>query len=70
MNKDPKASINAVCATIEKDHRDRWVTTYPAVDCGYDCKHCGWNPFEAKRRMSTGIVLERDGRKSIHFVRA
>lgn len=66
-----KASLRAACGCVSKDKNDRWVTEYPVVDCSYNCKHCGWNPSEAKRRMETGYYyVDTLGRKTLCFHRA
>lgn len=58
-NNRSKALMNAPCGT---------PGNYPAVDCDLDCKHCGWNPEEAKRRMETGhFVYGENGLRSLHF---
>lgn len=65
-----RALINAPCKMIYEDDRDKVKTEYPAVDCSEDCKHCGWNPKEAERRMATGKIVEKYGLKTLHFNRA
>ena len=54
-----KKSINAPCVYTGKDSRTGASTLYyPAVDCGYGCDACGWNPIEKKRRLKTGEQKE------------
>lgn len=62
--------IGAPCKMTFRDRDDQVKTEYPGVDCGFDCKHCGWNPKEAERRMTTGKVVEKYGIKTLHFKRA
>lgn len=71
MISNPKKDIAAPCAFQGKNFRGEDITEYPAVDCDLDCKHCGWSPIEAKRRMETGhFVYNENGLRSLHFDRA
>lgn len=49
--KKAKDIIHAPCAYEGwSDMLKRDTRFYPAVDCDYDCEHCGWNPVVALRR--------------------
>lgn len=65
-----RALINAPCKMIYEDDHGKVKTEYPAVDCSEDCKHCGWNPKEAERRMTTGKIVEKSGIKTLYFKRS
>lgn len=52
---DTKFMIAAPCGTVVYDRKkNRDVTVFPAVDCGYTCETCGWNPAEKERRLKEG----------------
>lgn len=52
---DTKLAIDAPCGTTVYDRRrDKEVKAFPAVDCGYACETCGWNPAERERRLKEG----------------
>lgn len=65
-----RALMGAPCGVTFRDRDDKLKTEYPAVDCDMDCKHCGWNPKEAARRIETGRIVEKYGRRTLHFNRA
>lgn len=67
-NNRSRALMNAPCGIKEHDRRGNEITEYPGVDCEMNCKHCGWNPAEAKRRLETGhFVYGENGLRSLHF---
>lgn len=52
---DTKLAISAPCSTTVYDkRRNREATIFPAVDCGYLCETCDWNPQEHERRLKEG----------------
>ena len=52
---DTKLAISAPCGkTVYDKRREREVTVFPAVDCGYLCETCDWNPLEHERRLKEG----------------
>lgn len=70
-NNRSRALMNAPCGMKSLDRRGNEVTEWPGVDCEMNCKHCGWNPEEAKRRIETGhFVYDENGLRSLHFDRA
>lgn len=42
------------CASEEKP-----TFTKPGVECALDCRNCGWNPAETRRRFVTGEFRKR-----------
>ena len=57
--------IGAPCEyEFYEEKKQKNVTSWPAVDCDYDCLHCGWNPEEAKRRMKEGYFTYSNVRKN------
>ena len=67
-NNRSKALMNAPCGMKGYDRRGNEITEWPGVDCEINCKHCPWNPAEAKRRMETGhFVYNENGIRSLHF---
>lgn len=73
MTKIMRERMNAPCGYKEKDPERRsrhWDKEYPGVDCDGRCGSCGWNPAEAKRRMTTGrFVLTEAGLWQLSFAR-
>ena len=54
-----KRSINAPCVFLGRDEQNGEKRMfYPAVNCGFGCDACGWNPLERRRRMKTGKMGE------------
>ena len=54
-----KRGINAPCVFIYRgEGRGKGERCYPAVNCGYGCDACGWNPEEKRRRLKTGKMAE------------
>ena len=50
-----KRGINAPCVFIYRgEGKGKGEMYYPAVNCGYGCDACGWNPEEKLRRLKTG----------------
>lgn len=65
---DVKTLMNTPCGYSYVNEKGKTITEHPAVDCSTNCKHCGWNPEEAKRRMETGrFVYNENGLRSLHF---
>lgn len=62
MIQNPKAEIFAPCGVATGKLGD---SKYPSVECSYDCKHCGWNPAERKRREETGEWKPLETRRNI-----
>lgn len=54
MPRKMKSTVMAPCMYIDKDAKK----TFPAVNCGYNCDSCGWNPAEAQRRRETCHIEE------------
>ena len=58
-----KSSMSAPCAYEAWDEvRRKNVQVFPAVNCGYHCNTCGWNPEIAKKRVEK-MQAELDARK-------
>ena len=58
-----KSSMSAPCAYEAWDEvRRKNVQVFPAVNCGYHCDTCGWNPEIAKKRVEK-MQTELDARK-------
>jgi hypothetical protein len=56
---DLKRNVNAPCVFLGRDERNGEKRMfYPAVNCGFGCDACGWNPIERRRRMKTGKMVE------------
>lgn len=54
-----KRNVNAPCVYIGRDEdTGEKKMSYPAVNCGFGCDACGWNPIEKRRRLKTGIMAE------------
>ena len=52
---DIKRGLNAPCVYIGKRlDTNQKEMFYPAVNCGFGCDACGWNPEEKRRRLKTG----------------
>lgn len=52
---DTKFAISAPCGTTVYDkRRNKEIMVFPAVDCGYMCETCDWNPQEHARRLKEG----------------
>lgn len=51
MVTNPKAEMFAPCGVPTGKPNDY---RYPTVLCSYDCRTCGWNPVERRRREETG----------------
>ncbi len=52
---DIKRGLNAPCVylgtRLDTNQKEMF---YPAVNCGFGCDACGWNPEEKRRRLKTG----------------
>jgi len=47
--------FGAACGYLKKDKKTGKVDrNFPCVDCSFQCKSCGWNPKEQKRRLEEG----------------
>lgn len=58
-----KSSMSAPCAYEAWDEvRRKNVQVFPAVNCGYHCNTCGWNPEIAKKRVEK-MQAEIEARK-------
>ena len=56
-----------VYLSYNKD-KARWEETAPAIDCGFRCEGCGFDPKEQKRRMETGgWVFDENGIQHLLF---
>ena len=54
-----KRNVNAPCVYLGRDERNGEKRMfYPAVNCGFGCDACGWNPSEKRRRLKTGKMVE------------
>lgn len=62
MISNPKADIYAPCGVATGKIGD---SRYPAIECSYNCKTCGWNPAERKRREETGVWKPLEKRLNI-----
>ena len=52
--------IDIPCAYINWNERlGKDESRRPAVDCDLDCKHCGWNPEVAKKRIEKTMTEHR-----------
>lgn len=49
-----------------KQHDELWA---PAVDCALDCKGCGFDPAEKKRRLENGRFEVVNGLRTLIFPR-
>lgn len=47
-----KKEISAPCKYMRTLENGKQKVSYPAVDCDFQCTHCGWNPVVAKRRIA------------------
>lgn len=48
-----KASMSAPCSYEAWDEvRHKNIQVFPAVNCSYDCEHCGWNPDVKEQRIA------------------
>ncbi len=61
-----KASIHAPCLFISKGKNGKREDSYPGIGCSLDCKSCGWNPEEKKRRLKEGHFEVRSVTHSLH----
>lgn len=69
MNKATKRTMahrigsHLPCSYTEIDKRSGMPkTSYPLVDCEYDCAVCGWNPKVKKARLKEmGFLPGRSG---------
>lgn len=60
-----KPGLAAPCAYEMYDEvRKKNIPVYPAVNCGYHCSHCGWNPAVAKKRVKK-MQAELAARKKV-----
>ena len=60
-----KSSMSAPCAYEAWDEvRHKNVQVFPAVNCGYHCDTCGWNPEIAKKRVEK-MQAELAARKKV-----
>ena len=58
MDRDKKIKMGAPCLYEEWDDvKKKSSVVAPAVNCGYDCANCGWNPKEAQRRLENGAWM-------------
>ena len=64
-----REAIDAPCGHKFQDRLGKTNIEYPSVDCNLDCRHCGWNPNEARRRMQTGAFVTKNGVRSLHYDR-
>jgi len=56
---DLKRNVNAPCVYVGRDMKTgEKKMYYPAVNCGFGCDACGWNPEERRRRLKTGKMAE------------
>ncbi len=56
---DLKRNVNAPCVFLGRDEdTGEKKMSYPAVNCGFGCDACGWNPTEKRRRLKTGKMVE------------
>ena len=47
-----KVTLRAPCVYQDwSDVHQKVADVFPAVNCNYDCSHCGWNPDVAKARL-------------------
>ena len=47
-----KRSMNAPCLFLEEGKGGHIIRHAPAVDCEWDCDHCGFNPRVKERRLA------------------
>ena len=47
-----KRSMNAPCLYLEEGKGGHIIRHAPAVDCEWDCDHCGFNPRVKERRLA------------------
>lgn len=56
---EAKRRRNAPCLYLKKSEKTGKEELWPpAVDCGMDCKDCGFNPDEKARRLAHGEWVE------------
>ena len=47
-----KRSMNAPCLFLEEGKDGHMIRHAPAVDCEWNCDHCGFNPRVKERRLN------------------
>lgn len=66
MQYNSKAKINAPCIYAGKNKRGGRDDAYPTVNCSLNCRTCGWNPVERKRRLRQGRFETRTVIHELH----
>lgn len=60
-----KSSKKAPCVyEVYDEVFHKKMQVYPAVNCGYHCSHCGWNPEIAQKRVEK-MQAELAARKKV-----
>lgn len=67
MQYNSKSRINAPCIYAGKNCRSgKREDAYPTVNCSLNCKGCGWNPVEKRRRLRDGHYEKRTIMHELH----
>ena len=63
-SRQTKKQMKAPCVYVAwNDMLNKDTDFYPAVNCSYDCAHCGWNP-EVKQKRVEKIVAELEAERA------